>query len=484
MTGGTLYSTFQYPITNSGKWFGSQYSQTIIGQTDDGTPYTGSKFRSNGATSFDGGFASNRNFRRSREAVIRFEVCVNDNTPSTMIGFAQGLLDTSDITTTPNRTHMVESIYFTARDIRVHSDNTNIGTASEIGSNVLGNNVWTNGVDKFFKGEIRLKAGGGAIYTIYADGSPNAMSTFETYGNILENVKVFVADNQNGASAGDFLILNHIYAFDEAKRCPSIDTNILDFKLFKKDFWRLFIDVRNRMTVNDGKTGGYQALQQIYLDYLRQSCGENNRYTYDKMLSYAKSMGTYWIKIIEQMVPATTLWTSGLKVENSLFHRDKFVYRCFSPSGQTMPIIPTITINNILSGYTSTPAPLLRTGAMPMSAPPPPPPQSLYFQAMISGGSINTFSSYARRYDIDNDPITRGSRLINKITNTLANGYHSNKAIYESKGIFTKQGATNNLLYIEGLKPFTEEGLQWINNYTLGKDEISNNSVTRIRQRY
>jgi len=33
-------------------------------------------------------------------------------------------------------------------------------------------------------------------------------------------------------SAGDFLILNHIYAFDEAKRCPSTDTKILDFKLF------------------------------------------------------------------------------------------------------------------------------------------------------------------------------------------------------------------------------------------------------------
>tara|TARA_R110002153_G_scaffold10901_3_gene42485 strand:+ start:114 stop:422 length:309 start_codon:yes stop_codon:yes gene_type:complete len=102
---------------------------------------------------------------------------------------------------------------------------------------------------------------------------------------------------------------------------------------------------------------------------------------------------------------------------------------------------------------------------------------------MISGGSINTFSSYISNYDINNK-ITTGSKLINKITNTLSNEYHSNKPIYESKGIFTKQGATNNLLYVEGLKPYSQEGLGWVTNYTLGKDEITNNTLKGIRQRY
>jgi hypothetical protein len=38
-------------------------------------------------------------------------------------------------------------------------------------------------------------------------------------------------------------------------------------------------------------------------------------------------MGPYWMKLVEQMIPATTIWTSGIKYENSIFHKQKFVYR-------------------------------------------------------------------------------------------------------------------------------------------------------------
>ena len=49
---------------------------------------------------------------------------------------------------------------------------------------------------------------------------------------------------------------------------PQINAKKLDFKLFRDNFWKYFIDVKNRMTINDGKTGGYPVLQQMYLDYL------------------------------------------------------------------------------------------------------------------------------------------------------------------------------------------------------------------------
>ena len=45
------------------------------------------------------------------------------------------------------------------------------------------------------------------------------------------------------------------------------------------------------------------------------------------MLDYAQSLGTYWIRIIEQLVPVTTLWQGGVKIENAIFHRDKFSYK-------------------------------------------------------------------------------------------------------------------------------------------------------------
>ena len=38
-------------------------------------------------------------------------------------------------------------------------------------------------------------------------------------------------------------------------------------------------------------------------------------------------MGDYWIQLIEQMVPATTIWNTGVRLENSIFHRQKFVWR-------------------------------------------------------------------------------------------------------------------------------------------------------------
>jgi hypothetical protein len=54
---------------------------------------------------------------------------------------------------------------------------------------------------------------------------------------------------------------------------------------------------------------------------------ENNNFTYQTMVDYVNNLGTYWIKLIEQMIPATTIWNSGVKYENSIFHRQKFVWR-------------------------------------------------------------------------------------------------------------------------------------------------------------
>jgi hypothetical protein len=53
----------------------------------------------------------------------------------------------------------------------------------------------------------------------------------------------------------------------------------------------------------------------------------NNKYTYQKLIEYVDALGPYWMRLIENMVPATTIWNSGVRFENSIFHRQKFVYR-------------------------------------------------------------------------------------------------------------------------------------------------------------
>lgn len=99
---------------------------------------------------------------------------------------------------------------------------------------------------------------------------------------------------------------------------------------FAQTFWRRLINVRDRLYLSDGKTSGYPTLQSIYWRYLESQnlIGiPSNMFTYQKMIDYIEGIGDYWIRLVEQMIPATTIWRSGTKYENSIFHRQKFVYR-------------------------------------------------------------------------------------------------------------------------------------------------------------
>lgn len=99
---------------------------------------------------------------------------------------------------------------------------------------------------------------------------------------------------------------------------------------FLQTFYNNFINVRNRQTIYDGKTGGYPTLQSIYWKYLQseQTVGiPSNNFTYQKMIDFTLGLGDYWQRLLEQVVPATTLWMTGQKMENSIFHRQKYVWR-------------------------------------------------------------------------------------------------------------------------------------------------------------
>lgn len=99
---------------------------------------------------------------------------------------------------------------------------------------------------------------------------------------------------------------------------------------FSQTFWENMINTRNRQYITDGKTGGYPTLQSIWWAYIQQqqTIGiPNNMYTYQKLIDYVDGIGPYWMKLVEQMIPATTIWNTGVKYENSILQRQKFVYR-------------------------------------------------------------------------------------------------------------------------------------------------------------
>ena len=99
---------------------------------------------------------------------------------------------------------------------------------------------------------------------------------------------------------------------------------------FAQNFYNNFINVRNRWTISDGKTGGYPTLQSIYWRYLQsnETVGiPSNKFTYQKMIDFTLGLGDYWQRLLEQVVPATTIWMTGQKMDNSIFHRQKVVWR-------------------------------------------------------------------------------------------------------------------------------------------------------------
>lgn len=112
------------------------------------------------------------------------------------------------------------------------------------------------------------------------------------------------------------------------------------FLEFASTFWKNMINVRNRLYITDGKTGGYPTLQSIFWNYIeteKNVCIPYNNFNYGNMVDYIDSIGTNWISMVEQLVPATTIWQTGTKYENTIFHRQKFVYR----RQQDCQIVPT-----------------------------------------------------------------------------------------------------------------------------------------------
>jgi hypothetical protein len=108
------------------------------------------------------------------------------------------------------------------------------------------------------------------------------------------------------------------------------------------------IDVKSRQTISD-----YPLLRLFYDLYLNASnCGKDlsGKFTYNTMFEFMDSVGDYWLDVIEQVVPSTTIWdgcdNSGKIYRNTIFDQNKFNYKKYS--------INYIEVTNScnVSGYT------------------------------------------------------------------------------------------------------------------------------------
>ena len=164
-------------------------------------------------------------------------------------------------------------------------------------------------------------------------------SGFESYSNIFKQGVnnyptvswdpnkercVYVKCGDDGCTNFDTLLTTDLTEIDTILEFGSVLSNEL-------------IDVKSRQTIS-----GYPTLRMLYdrynlhaLDYCDV---DSSRFDYFDMDNFGKSVGDYWIGLIEQVVPATTIWGSTYTYRNTIFDQQKYKYKqnnlyfCDNPS--------------------------------------------------------------------------------------------------------------------------------------------------------
>jgi len=112
------------------------------------------------------------------------------------------------------------------------------------------------------------------------------------------------------------------------------DISNLSFLEFIELVQRKMINARNRKIVTDFKNGWYPALLNIYNEYLKRTDLSNtnplksNGYTFQNLYSFLSKYNSFFQNFVDQLLSATIiLRRSGLLVRNTIFTKQKFVYK-------------------------------------------------------------------------------------------------------------------------------------------------------------
>lgn len=99
----------------------------------------------------------------------------------------------------------------------------------------------------------------------------------------------------------------------------SFDAADMSFNEFVKQSVNNFINPTNRKVIST-----YPTLTKIYLDYYS---GTTNPMDISRSLAFLGQFDTHWVKLIQQFIPATTIYNAGKKIQNSAFNDNKFKYK-------------------------------------------------------------------------------------------------------------------------------------------------------------
>lgn len=103
----------------------------------------------------------------------------------------------------------------------------------------------------------------------------------------------------------------------------TVEPALLSFNEYLRDIVVKLINPSNRKTLRT-----YPVLSKIYWDYLQyaETLGKKT-IDYTKTLSFISKFDSYWVKLVQQFVPATTIFLAGKKFANANITRSKFQYK-------------------------------------------------------------------------------------------------------------------------------------------------------------
>jgi hypothetical protein len=112
------------------------------------------------------------------------------------------------------------------------------------------------------------------------------------------------------------------------------------------------VDVKTRKTLL-----AYPTLRLIYDRYLfsEHYCNTiSGKFTYDNINDFTGLIGSYWVDLIEQVIPSTTIWGSTYVYRNTIFDKQKFKYRkhslfeCKPSSHIDLPVVGESYTTNVV----------------------------------------------------------------------------------------------------------------------------------------
>lgn len=127
---------------------------------------------------------------------------------------------------------------------------------------------------------------------------------------------------------------------------------ITTVKEFEEVLCTELVDAKSRKTITK-----YPLLKELYHRYLNgeEVCGvKSSGFDYFSMAEFADLIGDYWVDLVEQVIPATTIWGATYTYKNTVFDKEKFKYRkyttfiCNEPNTIPLDTIASDTSVNVV----------------------------------------------------------------------------------------------------------------------------------------